>query len=155
MFPKKKLIIGFGDPLHGDDALGWEVAGRLTMGIDDDSVDIRMVPELTPDLIEPISEAQLVIFVDATRSGPPGEWNCSVIVPGAGVHTDPRHAFDVERVLLLSRLLFHRRPRALMISVTAQSFACSDHLSQPVENVIPEIVGYIREQLTERGLAAA
>ena len=57
----RTLIIGFGDPLHGDDGVGWQVASLLAASLENHEIDIRIAMQLTPDMLEPISHADLVL----------------------------------------------------------------------------------------------
>jgi hydrogenase maturation protease len=74
------LIIGYGNPLRGDDGLGWQVAGELAKCVDA-LISAVAVQQLTPELAEPVSDADLVIFVDASCHGEPGSWRCESIRP--------------------------------------------------------------------------
>jgi hydrogenase maturation protease len=62
----RKLIIGYGNPLRGDDDVGWEAASRLAAALPSEAVHILAVHQLTPELAEAVSEADLLIFVDAS-----------------------------------------------------------------------------------------
>ena len=62
----RTLIIGYGNPLRGDDGVGWEVASRLAATIPEEAAHIMTVHQLTPELAESVSEAELVIFIDAS-----------------------------------------------------------------------------------------
>lgn len=89
------LIIGYGNPLRGDDGFGWHVADRLTELLNDESAKILAVHQLTPELAESIGEAKLVIFVDAAYGGEPGSWKCEpvasdTILSNALTHYSPR-----------------------------------------------------------------
>lgn len=66
------LIIGYGNPLRGDDGLGWHVAQRLAAVLPQHRARIEVCHQLTPELAEPISRADLVIFIDAEDLAPAG-----------------------------------------------------------------------------------
>jgi hydrogenase maturation protease len=70
------LIIGYGNPLRGDDSLGWQIAARPTTSIQDEPVEVLALDQLTPELSELISEVELVVFIDASYAGKPGSWTC-------------------------------------------------------------------------------
>jgi hypothetical protein len=46
------LIVGYGNPLRGDDGLGWRAAERLRTVIQDAGVEILALHQLTPELME-------------------------------------------------------------------------------------------------------
>ena len=81
----RKLIIGYGNPLRGDDGVGWEVASRLAVIIPSEAAHILTVHQLTPELAESVSEADLVIFIDASDVGEPGTWRCDQVKPRCAV----------------------------------------------------------------------
>ncbi len=140
------LVIGYGNPLRGDDGLGWEVAGRLAASQADESVAIMAVHQLTPELAEPVSRADTVIFVDASYEGQPGTWRWDEVEPGPAAADPLGHHFSIPGLLAYARAVFHANPRAFVISVAAESFECRDHLSPSVLAVLPEIVRFIRDK---------
>jgi hydrogenase maturation protease len=141
------LVIGYGNPLRGDDGLGWKVAGRLAAGIADESVAIMAVHQLTPELAEPVSQAEMVIFVDASYEGKPGTWRCDEVEPAPATTNALGHLFSISGLLAYARAIFDAKPRAFVISVAAESFECQDNLSPAVEAVLPEIVRHIRGKM--------
>ncbi len=145
---KRALIIGYGNPLRGDDGLGWEVAGRLAACIADQSVAIMTVQQLTPELSEPIHETDLVIFIDASSEGEPGPWRCNRVVPASEHAASLGHHFDISGLLAYAQALYQSCPLALVVSVTAESFDCREDLSRDVERALPAVVRHIREQIS-------
>jgi len=146
---KQALIIGYGNPLRGDDGLGWEVAGRLAASVADPAVKIMTVQQLMPELTDPIHEADLVIFVDASSEGIPGTWRSEPVEPeSAKKHAASLgHHFDIAGLLAFTEGIFRSCPKALVVSVTAETFACHETLSREVEKTLPLVVRYIREQI--------
>jgi len=58
---RKRLVIGIGNPLRGDDGVGtWlaEQAAVLTAAEPDGPVAVRSVQQLTPELAEELGRAQ-------------------------------------------------------------------------------------------------
>lgn len=143
----RKLIIGYGNPLRGDDGLGWEVAGRLAATISDESVAIMTAHQLTPELAEPVSRAHMVVFVDASYEGEPGTWRWDAVKPAPATTNPLGHHFDISGLLAYARAIFGASPRAFVVSVAAASFECRDNLSPAVEALLPEIVRHISGKL--------
>jgi len=141
------LVIGYGNPLRGDDGLGWEVAGRLAASVADKSVAIMAVHQLTPELAEPVSEAETVIFVDASYEGEPGTWRCDEVTPASATASPLGHHFDISGLLAYARAVFQASPRAFVVSVAAESFECHDDLSPTVKAALPQIVRLIRDKM--------
>jgi len=126
------LVIGYGNTLRGDDAVGICVAERLAgcgRGLD-----VRMVAQLTPELSEAVAASERAIFIDARRDRldqdvlcEPIEENDEAPVPWLGHHGEPR------ALLALSRALYGRSPRAWMVTIPAASFEPGKGLSPLAE----------------------
>ena len=63
----KTLILALGNPILSDDAVGWEVADRLSPRMAD--VDVIKEGSATMDLIPTLAEYDRVIIVDAIQLG--------------------------------------------------------------------------------------
>jgi hydrogenase maturation protease len=114
---RKTLIIGYGNPLRGDDAVGPLVASRLG-GI--------VVHQLNPELAEPLAAASLAIFIDARQDLSPGSIEICPI-EGSRVLT---HHCTPAYLVQLARDVYGRAPHALLVGIGAESFECGASLSQ-------------------------
>jgi hydrogenase maturation protease len=124
------LIIGYGNPLRGDDGLGYRAAERIPGAI--------AVHQLTPELMDPISRADRVVFLDASAEGVPGEIRRRALVPAAsGAFT---HHATPEGLLAGALELYGRCPEATLITVTGASFELSESLSPEVQAALEEIL---------------
>lgn len=130
------LVIGFGNPLRGDDGLGWVAAERL-LG-HEEALEVLAVHQLTPELAEPVSRADLVIFIDARQDGTPGEVSLEAVLP------EPPAAFwhHVTPGILLgsAQTLYGRSPEAVLFSITGEEFGYREGLSPVVEAALPELL---------------
>ena len=146
----RTLIIGYGNPLRGDDRLGWCVAERLRDLPEiagDLETEIIACHQLTPELAEPVSRAELVIFIDAAEAGIPGDLRCERVEAEGREPDALGHHFTPARVLAYALALFGAKPKALIFSVVAASFEPGEHLSPVVEAAIPEVVAQIRHRI--------
>jgi hydrogenase maturation protease len=133
------LVIGYGNDLRGDDAVGqqaatavaaWDLPGVLALA----------VHQLLPELAEALAAANLAIFVDACESEDAGEATVSVQpLEPAAADSALGHTGDPRALLALTKALYGYCPAAWLISVPARSFAYGAGLSA----------------MAERGLAAA
>lgn len=136
------LIIGYGNVLRGDDGVGPHIAQRLEGTLSSETVQLVACHQLTPELVEPISRAQQVIFIDATEDGKPGEIHCQEIqpevTPGAFTH-------NVSPVTLLaaSRALYGVSPKGFTLSITGAHFEYGEGLSPSVEKAVPQVMKLI------------
>lgn len=136
----KVLILGYGNPLRADDGFGWYAARRLAETISDPGVEIRALPQLTPELAEPISQADEVIFIDASREGIPGELvEKPVDAASSGAFT---HHLTPETLLALARQLYGRIPPARLFSVAAESFEFREGLSESAESALAQLLNF-------------
>ena len=140
------LIIGYGNPLRGDDGLGWQVASELARCVGP-LIGVVAVQQLTPELAEPVSNADLVIFVDACCDGEPGSWRCESIRPGSENSLAYAHCFTPASLLGYARAIFNANPAALLISAAVGSFDYSEALTPSVAAVVPQIVLFICKTL--------
>ena len=64
----RALVIGYGNTLRADDGLGPAVAERLGSEWADEDVGVLSCQLLTPELAEPVSRAEIVVFIDAAAA---------------------------------------------------------------------------------------
>ncbi len=135
------LLIGYGNPLRGDDGVGW----RIVEAVDALAlpVETAAVHQLTPEWAEPISRADLVIFADAAAVGAPGEVALFPLRPGAA--RQGTHETTAEGLLAAAAELFGRCPLAYMVTVAGGSFELSEALTGPVEQAVAEAAARVRE----------
>jgi hydrogenase maturation protease len=125
------LIIGYGNPLRGDDAFGYRAAERIPGAI--------AVHQLTPELMDPIARADRVLFLDATTEGAPGEIRRRQVLPAAGASNFTHHATP-ESLLAGAQSLYGRAPEATLITVTAATFTLGAPLSAEVAQALEEVL---------------
>jgi hydrogenase maturation protease len=147
------LIIGYGNPLRGDDGLGWHAAQRCAAMLAPSPVNVVACHQLTPELAEPISQAGLVIFLDADTRGPPGQLSCRSIVAQpseAGVFS---HHLTPQTLLACAQVLYAGDPRAMVLSISGADFGYGECLSPAVRTALPELLQYVQALVAavERG----
>ncbi len=133
---KPVLVIAFGNPLRQDDGAAFAVAKALEARR---GVEVRQVQQLMPELAEPLSTANRVVFVDAGRGGPPGRVRRERVVASTEAWTGT-HGLDPARLLGLCRSLYGRTPQASVVSIAGQCFGFGDELSDPVRRAVPTAV---------------
>jgi hydrogenase maturation protease len=140
------LVIGYGNPLRGDDGVGWAVAQRLSDRMISDHVGTMGVHQLTPEFAETISRVDRVIFVDAAVNQPGGYLSCRSVEP----IESPRlmtHSLSPEGLLALSRRLFGKCPQAHLMTVGGECFDHRDELSPVVDRACNRLVNHLQEML--------
>lgn len=137
----KVLVIGYGNPLCGDDGVGWVVLESLESLAP--AIETAVIHQLTPEWAEPISQNDLVIFVDAAVEGAPGEVRTIPLSPAS--ERGGSHETTAEGVLATAADLFGHCPPAYMIAITGQTFELSESLSEPVAAAIPTALSQIMD----------
>lgn len=140
MMGERVLIIGYGNPLRGDDGLGWQAARRL-VGEVRDGVEVVACHQLMPELAEPLSRAHRAVFIDAAApGGSPGSIVMSVVQPRPAAPGAFSHHLDPSGLLELARSLYGNAPPAELITVSGQQFDFGEQLSPPVQAALENVV---------------
>jgi len=133
------LIIGYGNRLRSDDGVGFRAAELLRERNVNPDIEVLAVPQLTPELTEPVSRAQQVIFIDAAAEGPPGEVRQrKLAAPAAGAAFT--HQMTPEALLAAAAALYGASPSGVLYSICGESFAYGEQLTPAVERALAELV---------------
>ncbi len=133
------LIIGYGNPLRGDDAFGPRAADRLREILDDPRIEILALHQLTPELVEPVSQADRVIFLDAALGPEPGSVTATRL-EATEARSGFTHFASPGALLAGARALYGRAPEGILITVTAANFDLGEGLSAPVQSALDALI---------------
>ena len=135
------LILGYGNPLRSDDAVGQQIARALRFGRGD--VEVLTAYQLTPELAEPISRARRVVFIDARVGETPGALFHELVSPqpGAGAFT---HNVTPASLLGAANELYGAHPAGLLISVVGADFDYGAELSPLLSRALPGIADQVQ-----------
>ncbi len=138
----RTLIIGIGNPIRGDDGLGWKVADELSRELAlepwRDDVHVLATHQLTPELAELASHADRVLFVDAAQGGQPGTMTCRRVLPDAPT-VRHSHALSPAVLLSMTEKLYGCSPTACLLTVAGDSFSPEESLSPAVFAALPAL----------------
>ncbi len=137
------LIVGYGNPLRGDDGVGPEVARRLAAEFQDPDIEILTELQLKPELAELMSQAEIAIFIDARAGDQPGEVRIEEVVPNEPERTFT-HQFAPPMLLMTAQVLYSRIPRTFLVSIGGKNFELSEGLSEAVRSAMPEVLATVR-----------
>ncbi|MGB8647134.1 MAG: hydrogenase maturation protease [Anaerolineae bacterium] len=136
------LIIGYGNPLRGDDGAGWQIAERFqeTLRVSNDAreLEVLVCHQLTPDLAEPISRADRVLFIDAAEQGSQVGYAVEPVVPTGIAPGGFTHHVNPAALLTLAQALYGRAPQADALIVNGVSFGYGETLSPAVAALVPQ-----------------
>jgi hydrogenase maturation protease len=143
------LVLACGNSLRGDDGLAVAIARFLHAGFCDPRTEILASQQWTPELAEPISRADLVIFLDASVSLSPGSIRLQSVAPAAPRPGSLTHSVTPGALLGLAKQLYERVPeRAYLLTVGGESFEYPERLCHSVLRAIPAVLTQIKALLS-------
>ncbi len=148
------LVIGIGNPLRGDDGVGWRLAEPLEArrrAAVRPTLAVRMVQQLTPELVAELAGAGRVLFVDAWRAPAGAVPLLRPLAPegaagagqGAGVGVFS-HALAPADLLALAERLQGCAPPAWELLVPAFAFEHGSELSPSLRRALPRARALLR-----------
>ncbi len=152
------LLVGVGNPLRGDDAVGLElvrlVAARAARGL----ATICEHSGEPIDLIARMESFRAVVIADAQHSGgPPGSIRrfdlSHEALPGELRTSTSTHAISLAEALELARALGRLPERVILHTVEGQSFAAGGPLSGPVRAALAPLADTLLDELRTLALA--
>jgi hydrogenase maturation protease len=133
------LVIGYGNELRGDDAVGPRAA-RSVAAWRLPGVEGIAAHQLTPELAERIGAAERVVFVDA---GQDDVVQTQPIKPGRNAPL-LAHTGEPRDLLALAGTLYGRRPEAWVITLPAPELGFGEKLSGSAKRGLAEALRQIR-----------
>ena len=147
----RTLIIGYGNPLRSDDAVGWHASLLLAEALSAQDVKVITCHQLTPELAEPLSQCRRAVFLDADSEGKPGEIHRKYLRPQASASTAFTHTCTPAGLLASARQLYGYHPQAVAITVTAESFEFGETLTPIVAAALPKVVELVSKWIAQDG----
>jgi hydrogenase maturation protease len=150
--PNTSLVIGIGNPLRGDDGVGWHLAEAL-------GAPHLALQQLTPDTAAHLAAFQRVLFIDAwlvsgdapTAAPQPllRRLVAAAAAPGLSHHLDP------SAVLGLSEQLYGRSLEAWQLLIPAAALGHGDTFSAALRAQLPQARALLRDWLEPNRAALA
>lgn len=146
----KVLIIGYGSPIRGDDAIGPLVADRLEREGVPEGVAVISRHILTAELVADLVEHDRVVFLDAAVDGPPGEVRCRQLAPDAGAMSTMAHFLDPRELLAWCETLYGQVPETFLVSACGTSFDYANYsLTPDAEAAIEPMIEQVRQLIAQ------
>ena len=120
------LVIGYGNPLRGDDGVGPKVVEAIEE-LHLPAVQTLICHQLSPEHAEPIARARMVVFVDAAVDAPQ-EVQLRKLEPNESSQL-MAHAADPRTMLALARDVFGHCPEAWWLTIPAVKLGFGEELS--------------------------
>ncbi len=157
MLSMKTLIIGLGNPILGDDGIGWRVAEEVKRGLETNSpilqfsIDIDCFALGGLSLMERMIGYDRAILIDAVATGqPPGtvyRFQLEDLPEVSCAHTTAAHDTSLQNALKLGRRMGAKLPSSVaVVGVEAERlYDFSEELSPAVEAAVPEAARAVLE----------
>ncbi len=146
----KALVLACGNSQRGDDGVALQVVSYLRNDLCYPAAEFHCQQQWTPELAEPISQAEIVIFVDAAVGAPSGSIACRRLQPGPIASLTSTHIASPDFLLLLAEEVYGKSPvRAYCITITGDSFELAETLSDPVRGAIPRSGERVKALISE------
>lgn len=158
---RKTLVLGLGNPILGDDGIGWRVVETLKKTCNESFTSLPIETDCLSvgglSLMERMIDYDRVILVDAVLSGnhPVGFVSSSRLeqIPNpAQGHLSSTHDTTLHNALAAGRKIGVQLPEEIWV-VTIEAlttYEFSEQLSPPVSNAIPEAVNAILSILSSQ-----
>jgi hydrogenase maturation protease len=102
--------------------------------------------QFTPEMAEPISTADTVIFLDCSATSEPGQISLHPVEATTKPARLMTHHMSPESLLWMSQELYGRVPRiAYLITVGGASFKTEERLSDAVSGAAPAVLAMVKE----------
>lgn len=142
------LVVGYGNALRSDDGLGWHVAERLADDPRLAGATVLRRHQLTPELALDISEATLLVLVDASHEPATGEITVERLEPAIDTGTSGTswsHHLTPATLVELARELYGRAPDVFVVGCGVASVEMGDELSPAVRDALPRVVDAVAD----------
>ena len=139
------LIIGYGNPTRGDDAIGCHAACVLEQYFwNDPDVEVIAAQQLTPEMVDDILQRDFVLFLDASFGDQPGTILRTTVSPepGPGGFDKP---FTPSSLLTAAEQLYGDAPLAMSITMAGWSFDLGQKISQIANRRMPDFIRLAKE----------
>ena len=127
----KILIIGYGNSLRNDDGVGQKVAQEIEQ-LFYPYVKSIYQHQLTPELVEFISNCSIVIFVDACIDH--NMVNLINLTDKERKENYNGHYSSPEYLLYLTNLIYHQSPQSYLISIPIENIDLGENISSLAQN---------------------
>ncbi len=143
--PTKLLVLGYGSTLRRDDGVGPKTAEAVS-ALNLPGLQALACPLLTPELAEPISRAQRVVFVDAATDAPL-DVQLRKVVPAASSQI-MAHAASPETLLAVARDLFGHAPEAWVLAIPVEDMSIGETLTPFAQRGLATAIEEIKKLAT-------
>jgi hydrogenase maturation protease len=140
----KILVVGLGNPILGDDGVGWEVAETIRQTVADPQVDVECLAVGGLRLMEFMIGYDHAIVIDSLTSwtqpiGQVSMFHLDAMPDLTAGHTTSAHDTSLQSAVQMGRKMGLDLPQDIMVvGIEAQQvYDFSEQLSEPVKQAVP------------------
>jgi len=155
----KTLIVGLGNPILGDDGVGWKVAEEVRGHLPENSpVEVDCLSLGGIGLMEHLIDYDYAIIIDAFATDAPvgsiSVLKLSQLPNYSAYHITSMHDTSLQKAMELGREMGAHLPAEVMVIgiATNRIHEFSDDLSPPVEQVVPCVVNIVLDLIGEMAM---
>lgn len=142
----KFLVIGYGNPLRGDDGIGWEAIERLeSLGLPAD-VELLAHHQLMPELAEKLAHSYGTILIDAAVDLSPGQIRRQEIRGDEGL-PELMHDLSASQLAGMVRGLYGQCGPVVLFTVGGQCWDLVEGLSPAVAGALDSLLKQVSAHL--------
>ncbi|TVQ86912.1 MAG: hydrogenase maturation protease [Chromatiaceae bacterium] len=144
----RALIIGYGSPIRGDDAIGPLAADRLAAMDLPPDITVQARHILTAELVDDLRQVERVIFLDAAADSAPGEVRCRPLAPDPSAPSTMAHFHDPRELLAWCDTLYGHHPQAWLVTAGGADFGYANYRLSPLaEQALTRMLQQVLELL--------
>lgn len=144
----RTLVLGYGNPGRQDDGLGPAAANAIEE-LQVPGIRASAGYQLTIEDASDVAEYEMVVFVDAARSGPE-PFSVASVEPATDVSCFVSHFIRPELVLAICLQLYGYHPKAACIGIRGYEFSFSEGLTKKARQNLALAVLHITTSLAGR-----
>ena len=144
------LVIGYGNLLRGDDAVGHVAVDAIGADPRFAGVTVLTVHQLTPEIADDVAGATRLVIVDACDDGTPaGTVHLTEVLAEAGAPSLTHHV-SAGAVLALATALHGHAPPATVVTVAVADTSTGDGALSPlVAAAVPHVIDIVARLVLE------
>src|SRR5579859_7196869 len=139
------VVAGYGNPLRGDDGVGWLVAEAVAEKWGE-CVCVLMGQQPTPEWAPELAAADIACFVDASHEAAP-DLCVRRLEPVAGGPLVDGHTFGPEQLLGLAAALYGHVPESYLLLLPTENFDFGEELSPTTARAAQRALRFLDGQL--------
>lgn len=144
------LVYGLGNPLRGDDGLGFYAVERLSQQIKSEAVQFTHNYQLALEDSLTFSQFKSIVLIDAMRNS---DALClQRVTPRSGAHYTS-HQMDAAAIMYLCENLYQVRPNCFQLGIPGQDFEMASFLSPKAEGFLQQALQMMTQRLSNGHLS--